>query len=380
MIARGGPLMDTMDAQATNEVMGAAGIYLHVPYCKTLCPYCDFVKERARTAPDVFVDALCREIHAYEGPAEAQSIFFGGGTPSLLPPEGLERILAALQETFTLHTPEVTLEANPDDVTAELAATWRTLGINRISMGVQSFDDRVLRHLGRRHDAAGALRAVDVIAGCFEDWNLDFIFGAPPIEAWRPTLEQAVSLRPPHIAAYGLTYEAGTPFARRAQEAIDDETSLRLYRETEEVLAGYEHYEISNFCLPGRASRHNLVYWHNGPYAGFGTGAYSYLHGVRARNHATNDAYLRAPGEKMEALVISEQEEKVETLIQHFRLRQGLPKTHYEARFQSSPWADFAEALTALTARRLIRETATHLLPTREGFYLNNEIGLALVG
>ena len=136
------------------------GIYLHIPYCKTLCPYCDFVKERSRTqVPDTFVEAVCREIDAFEGPRDAGSIFFGGGTPSLLTADGLAQVLAALHERFDLAGAEITLEANPDDVTPELIQMWKDTGINRVSLGVQSFEERVLRYLGRRHNDAGVSRS-----------------------------------------------------------------------------------------------------------------------------------------------------------------------------------------------------------------------------
>lgn len=358
------------------------GIYLHIPYCRTLCPYCDFVKARSRSGvPDVFVDAVCIEISAYGGPREAGSVFFGGGTPSLLSAAQLERILALLDKHFVLHsTAEITLEANPDDLNDELLRNWRAMGVNRVSLGVQSFDDQCLRKLGRRHDAASAAAACRLIAEHFEQWNLDLIFGAPPIETWGATLAKALALNPPHIATYGLTYEPGTPFERRAHEAVDDETSLRLYQEAEAALAGYEHYEVSNFARAGWESTHNLRYWHNEAYAGFGTGAYSYLDGVRARNHSGMDDYLRAPGAKEESLRLSDREVQVETLIQHFRLRAGLPRAAYVARFGVAPEADFGEALSTLISRGLLHDDGDVLRPTPEGFYLNNEIGLALVG
>lgn len=357
------------------------GIYLHIPYCRTLCPYCDFVKARSRDGvPQAFVDALCREIAAIEGPRDAASIFFGGGTPSMASAEQLEQILRALAAKFSLHDPEITIEANPDDLSPELVRAWRAAGINRVSLGVQSFDDQCLRKLGRRHDAAKARTACEIIAAEFDNWNLDLIFGAPPIETWSETLATAIALNPPHIATYGLTYEPGTPFEKRAAEGVDDETSLRLYQEAEAALAAYDHYEVSNFAKPGRQSTHNLVYWHNRDYAGFGTGAYAYINGVRARNHAGLDDYLRAPGAKEESLTLSQHEIKLETLIQHFRLREGLPRARYTARFGVAPEADFATPLADLKARGLLEDYADFLRPTAQGYYLNNEIGLALVG
>lgn len=356
-------------------------VYIHIPFCRTRCPYCDFVSEAVPGGvPETYVDALCREIGAFAGPAETGSVYFGGGTPSLLRPEQADRILDAVRARFSLRDPEITLELNPDDVTPGKLAAWRAAGVNRVSLGVQSLDDEVLRYLGRRHDAAGAQYACGRIAEHFENWSLDLIFGAPPIDRWANTLRQALTLAPPHISAYGLTYEAGTAFASRADDAVDDEAWLAMYQAAEEALSAYDHYEISNYALPGHASRHNLVYWHNEEYAGFGTAAYSFVHGVRARNLVNTAAYLARPGEKAEALPLSEDEIRVETLIQHFRLREGLDKACYLRRFGRSVEQDYAAPLATLQARGLLAETEGRILPTRLGFYLNNEIGLALVG
>ena len=356
------------------------GIYLHIPYCKTLCPYCDFVKERSRThVPDAFVDAVCQEIRAFEGSRQAESVFFGGGTPSMLTEKGLGAIQEALHNRFDLSGAEITLEGNPDDVTADLVAAWKALGINRVSLGVQSFEEKVLRYLGRRHNADSARRACEVVGETFDTWSLDLIFGAPPVEAWTSTLEEAVAIGPPHISAYNLTYEVGTPFEKRADQAIPDDIALQMFRQAESSLVGYDHYEISNYAKPGHQSRHNLIYWHNEDYAGFGTGAYSYVDGVRARNAVTTDDYLRNPGEKTEAEVIDDAATRLETLIQHFRLEAGMEKAYYAARFGNPVERDYGDTLATLVGRGLLAEDETHIRPTHEGYYLNNEIGLALI-
>lgn len=358
------------------------GVYVHVPYCRTRCPYCDFVSEAVPGAPpDTYTDALRREIAAFDGPDKVGSVFFGGGTPSLLPIPALKSVLNSLAGHFILSpSAEITVEANPDDITTELVNGWREIGVNRVSLGVQSLDNRVLRWLGRRHDADTARRAVERVSAIFDNWNMDLIFGAKPVTAWTETLAETVRMRPPHVAAYGLTYEEGTPFALRRDESVEDDQSLDMYRAAEEALSGYDHYEISNFALPGRKSRHNLVYWRNESYAGFGTGAYSFVNGVRARNHPDTAAYLRAPGEKHEALTLSEHEIKVETLIQHMRLRGGISAAHYAERFGGSLREKFGPALDALEKRGLVEWSGECLRPTRLGFHLNNEIGLALVG
>lgn len=357
------------------------GIYVHIPFCRTRCPYCDFVSQATPgNVPDAYVSGLCREISAFEGPREATSVFLGGGTPSLLAPKSLETILAVIRKQFRLVDAEITIEANPDDVTGDLVRQWRDLGLNRVSLGIQSFDDRVLSYLSRRHDAAAARRACKIVAARFENWNMDLIFGARPSACWTETLAECVRFAPPHVAAYGLTYETGTPFEHRRQDALDDDAALALYQEAEQALAAYAHYEISNYAKPAFECRHNLIYWHNEEYAGFGTAAYSFLDGVRARNLERTADYLERPGEKAETLRLTDREIRVETVIQHLRLQNGLLKADYARRFGVPPRQDFAVALDTLLARDLIEEDDLSIRPTRQGFYLNNEIGLALVG
>lgn len=357
------------------------GLYIHIPYCRTICPYCDFVKRPTKgTVPEPFVDALCKEMARYEGDADVETVFFGGGTPSLVAPASLERIFESMRRTFDL-TPdaEITLEANPDDVTPERIREWRDVGVNRISMGVQSFDEDALRYLGRRHDADGARRACALVAAQFASWNLDLMFGAHPVSAYPATLAECRAIAPPHVSSYGLTYEAGTPFGKRANEAIDDETYLDLYTQTVDGLIPLARYEVSNFARPGFECRHNLRYWHNDTYAGFGPGAYSFLDGVRSRNHVNTDDYLADPGEKCEALDLSDREIRLETVIQYLRLAEGLPKAAYARRFARDIHDDFGPALDELSTRGLVMDDGTSIRPTDRGFELNNEIGLALV-
>ena len=201
------------------------------------------------------------------------------------------------------------------------------------------------------------------------------MFGGKPREAWRATLEEAVGFEPAHVSAYGLTYEGDTPFGQRAEEAVGDDEYLGLYQEAERVLGDYDHYEISNYALPGRGCRHNLVYWHNEEYAGFGLGAYGFVQGVRSRNTLSLEDYLDAPGKhKEESLVLTPQEIRLETVIQYLRLRDGLALGDYQARFGRDLWEEFGSALEALEARGLIVRAGDVIRPTAQGFYLNNEI------
>jgi len=356
------------------------GVYVHIPFCRTVCPYCDFLRGPIEgSVPAEFVDAVCRELAAFGGRGEAKTVYLGGGTPSLLDVGGLARVLPAVRGCFTLADVEITLEANPDDCTRSLVDAWRDLGVNRVSLGVQSFDDRVLRYLGRRHDAAGAHRACELVAEHFENWGMDLIFGAYPLDAWPGTLDAAVAYAPPHVSTYGLTFEPGTPFGDRREEAVDDAAWLCMYRHTEAALAGYAHYEIANFARPGRECRHNLIYWTNGEYAGFGPGAYSFLDGVRSRNATELADYMAEPGEKGESLELTDREVRMETVIQHLRLKRGLRKEDYSRRFGGEVHDDFAGALAVLVERGLLEEDDEAIRPTPRGFELNDEIGLLLV-
>ena len=356
------------------------GVYIHVPYCRVACPYCDFVKKRIDGgAPDAFAEAVAQEIHAYDGPRVVGSVFLGGGTPSLLSTQSLEKIVDAVREGFELVEPEISIEVNPDDVTEALLGCWNRLGFNRISLGVQSFDDEVLRYLGRCHDAETARRACAMVAERFANWGMDLIFGARPVEAWAGSLRECLEFDPPHVSTYGLTFEERTPFWKRRHEAVDSDLSLELYRQAIRRLEGYDHYEVSNFAKAGFASRHNLIYWCNGEYAGFGPGAYSFFDGVRSRNSVQINRYLTHPGKRMEEMHLTPREIQVETLLQHFRTRRGLPRAAYSERFGCDPEQDFGAALSGLLERGLIEDDGTALRPTRVGYELNDEIGLALV-
>ncbi|HUW60454.1 MAG TPA: radical SAM family heme chaperone HemW [Candidatus Bathyarchaeia archaeon] len=364
------------------------GVYIHIPFCRTLCPYCDFFSvDIAGAVPSAYVESVCQEIltfpraGALANAGTLAAIFFGGGTPSLMKESGLRCILEALRKKFAVTADaEITIESNPDDVTTELIEAWKRAGINRVTLGVQSFNGATLRYLGRRHDAATAVRACKLVAGGFDNWGMDLIFGAKPVDAWPETLEQCIALQPKHVSTYGLTYEPETPFAARAHEAVDDETWLRLYHQAASRLSAYDHYEISNYALPGYQCRHNLIYWRNEEYAGFGAAAYSFIDSVRARNPADIERYTANPGAKEESICLTEREIRVETLIQHFRLKAGIEKSEYVRRFGQEIRPKFAAPIDKLIGRGLLWEDDVHIAPTERGFELNNEIGLEIVG
>lgn len=356
------------------------GLYFHIPYCRVICPYCDFVKKRTNgDVPGTFVDALLREIETYDGPTEVSSIFFGGGTPSLLTPDDTERIFATLNANFSLASPEISIEVNPDDVTAEQLTLWRNVGVNRLSLGVQSFDDEVLKFLGRCHDRTAAHNACKLIADRFENWGLDLIFGCKPPDSWASSVQTMLDYDPPHVSTYGLTYEPNTPFWNQRNTAIDDDITLEQYRLADTTLSEYNHYEVSNFAKPGFESTHNLIYWRNEQYAGFGPGAVSYIGEQRITNTRYIDQYLSDPLADRETEDLTLDEQKIETLIQRFRTREGIHQSNYDDRFGANLIDDFGDALESLVKRGLLERTGDHYAPTMKGYELNNEIGLALI-
>ena len=296
--------------------MAELSLYVHIPYCQSKCPYCDFNSYAARHWPEArYVSALCKEMEAYGRQApwrggQLRTVFFGGGTPSLFAPASIATVLrTALRLWPALPAAEVTLEANPGTVTADKLDAFRAAGVNRMSFGVQSFHPHHLRALGRIHSAAEAETAVrQARQAGFSNISIDLIFALPQqtLHEWEHDIEQACALEPNHISAYNLTYEEGTLFHKlRTQRVLcplPEEIEVAMFTRAQELLAahGYAQYEISNYARPGRACAHNLNYWRGGIYLGVGAGAHSYSragaedNGRRWSNQCTPLAYLEA--------------------------------------------------------------------------------------
>lgn len=267
--------------------MVSAGLYLHIPYCKQACSYCDFYfSTRTHTQPAV-VAAMCQEIalRAHALPyTHLHSIYLGGGTPSMLTTSQLADLLAAVHAHFTLlPQSEVTLEANPDDITPEALEAWKALGINRLSVGVQTFQPHVLQTMRRAHTAAQAHAALGWVAEAFESWTADLIFAVPdrPLSMLQADMTALLAYAPPHLSVYGLTVEAGTLLhwqVQRGQVQVDDAQYAEEFLWLHDALtqAGYAHYEISNYARSGYMARHNSSYWQGAPYVGIGPGAHGY--------------------------------------------------------------------------------------------------------
>ena len=283
-----------------------AGIYIHIPFCKRRCIYCDFFSTTQSEKKSAYVRALCRELKMrrdYVEGEEIETIYLGGGTPSQLTEEELKAIFASIYHIYKVkEDAEITLEANPDDLTPEYVAMLRQLPVNRISMGIQTFQEETLKLLHRRHTAT---QAIEAFRRCreagFQNISIDLMYGLPgeTLETWKEDLRQAINLRPEHISAYHLIYEEDTALWRLREqhqvEEADEDLSVSLFetligRLTE---AGYQHYEISNFCLSGMHSRHNSSYWTGKKYLGCGPSAHSFNGVSRQWNVASLEGYIK---------------------------------------------------------------------------------------
>lgn len=358
------------------------GIYVHIPFCQEKCQYCDFLSfgGQNRKVQQDYVQALLREIHSYgsqgsissEG-AESNlskrrvnSIFFGGGTPSVLPEAMILEILKALRKDFLLAPDaEITIEANPGTIDKEKLLAYRQAGINRLSIGVQSAEEDLLETLGRIHSWQDFLDCYrwSREAG-FTNINCDLMFALPDqSEAqWQHTLEAVLSLdpTPEHISFYSLQLEEGTEFDRLHQEGklhlTDEETDRRMYWSAAEQLAqhGYEHYEISNAARPGYASRHNLRYWTFGDYLGLGLGAHSFVNGVRFSNTTVMEEYLHNASQVVWQQENTSQDDREEYLFTGLRLHQGISLEDFQQCFGADVLEEYEKIFHQLRDRGLL--------------------------
>ncbi len=366
-----------------------AGIYIHIPFCKQRCLYCAFYSSTLHSKQQEYCDALCREIIMRRNYIIGiiDTVYFGGGTPSTLTREQLQKILGTIKENYRLSpSAEITIEANPDDLTPEYLATLRSLSFNRLSMGIQSFDDAQLKAIGRRHTAERARQAVkDARTAGFENISIDLMFALPSSTSaqWQESIKQAIELRPTHISAYNLTYEEETPLYRALQqgkiEAVDEEENLKQFEILIEQLAaaGYRHYEISNFALPGYESRHNSSYWHDIPYLGCGAAAHSYNGESRSWNISDIKTYIEginngAPFSEVEQLTTAEQYN--DAILTRLRTADGVPSDWMRKKF-GDKLTDYMlrNAAPHIVAGRL-KEQQGHLILTRKGLFVSDAI------
>lgn len=370
------------------------GIYIHVPFCESRCAYCDFYSTTLMRHRSAYVDTVCRELQLrlpeLQG-APIETIYLGGGTPSTLTIEELSSILTSIRNlhlsSFNFQLAEITLEANPDDLTEEYVQGLRTLPFNRVSIGIQSFHDRTLRLVGRRHTAQEAIEAVHRCQRMgLTNISIDLMYGLPgeTLDDWAYSLDQAIALGVPHISAYHLTYEEGTRLWRMKEQGIvspiDEEHSIRAFELLREKLlaAGYEHYEISNFALPGYHSRHNSSYWQGIPYIGIGPGAHSYDGTDRRWNLSSLTDYIATPeGEDVphEVEHLTTEERYDERIITELRTARGIDLTSLLADFGDRYHAHCLRCATPYINRgQLIRTADNHLRLTPESIFISDAV------
>jgi oxygen-independent coproporphyrinogen-3 oxidase len=389
-------------APSIQQLLETVSLYLHIPFCHTRCYYCDF-NTYAGILPlrEPYVRALLSEIalageqarHAGGSVRRARTIFFGGGTPSLLTVGQVRRLLDACRAAFALdEDAEITLEANPGTLTREKLVGLREAGINRLSLGSQSFDAQLLKALGRIHtpeEITGAVSAAR--AAGFTSINLDFMFGLPgqTMQHWQETLEQALALRPEHLSLYSLIIEEGTPFFDWTREGRivpgDEDLCADMYEYADERLqaAGYANYEISNWALPGHQSRHNLTYWRNLPYIGMGAGAHSFFSGKRFSNERDPQRYIDTLKKRqlpvVECETIDKAQEMSETAFLALRTAEGLHLPTFEERF-ATPFARFVgDRLRPVEEAGLLEQSEGWLRLSKRGRLLGNEVFLRLL-
>jgi len=363
-------------------MMKPLGIYIHVPFCKQKCVYCDFYSLPHReTQMDAYISALRAQLAETDFSGyEADTVYFGGGTPSFLGPRRLTALLEAVRAACPI-TPnaEITFEANPDSANDPRGlAALRRAGFNRISLGMQSADDDELKAIGRVHTMAQVQTSVEAARKVgFDNLSLDLIYGLPGQELprWRENLSAAVDLGPEHLSCYGLKAEPGTPLYARRETLPGDEAQADMYLETVDFLEsrGYRQYEISNFAKPGRESQHNLKYWTLGDYIGFGPGAHSDFRGVRYAWARDLEAFLRGDRILSETRRMTPRDRREEWLMLSLRLARGLDPAEWEERF-GRPFAPFLPFLERCEAAGYAAREEGRRRLTPRGFLVSNQI------
>ena len=374
-------------------------LYIHIPYCVSKCPYCDFNSHVVAEIPEQqYADTLIRELEHYGGKDDwrgrsLRSIFFGGGTPSTFQPASIGKILAWVAATFPIDADcEITMEANPGTVDAANFAGYRDAGVNRISVGVQSFQPRLLKFLGRIHSADEAKQALNVVkqAG-FGNFSFDLIYANPgqTLKELADDLDTALAFQPPHLSAYNLTFEEGTPFHHEYRSgkmqnlSEDEEIAMAELIETKLGAAGLKRYEISNYAWPGWHSRHNVNYWRGGDYLGLGAGAHSYIGtaggatGRRRSNEKNPARYISQIAEASHAVVEREEidfdKAAGEFMFLGLRMTAGISTDQFRARFGKTPVAFYPRIKIWIEAN-LLEEQAGYLKLTPKGLLLANSI------
>ena len=362
-------------------------LYVHIPFCVRKCQYCDFLSGPSdEETKDRYIEALLKEIRAAEHTEDYEivSVFIGGGTPSALKAEAIASIMRTLQEQFFFcEDAEVTIEANPGTVDLEKLTIYRNVGINRLSLGLQSTDAEELKLLGRIHSYEEFLKSYEWAreAG-FSNINIDLMFAIPGQtgEAWRQHLYQVAELNPEHISAYSLIIEEGTPFAEQNLDLPDEDTEYQMYEDTAEILEryGYRQYEISNYAKQGYMCRHNAGYWQRREYLGFGLGASSLYRGMRFSNTRRMQEYRkesRNPDQiRKDVTVLSRNERIEEFMFLGFRMTEGISEKKFEENFDVRLMDVYGDILQKYEETGFVEHIETKWRLTRKGIHVSNHI------
>jgi oxygen-independent coproporphyrinogen III oxidase len=368
-----------------------AGLYIHIPFCKQACHYCDFHFSTNQDGRKQLCEAIAKELRlqvSYLGDERLETIYFGGGTPSLLSLNELEIIFFAIYKNYKVaDDAEITLEANPDDLTKEKLSELKRVGINRLSIGVQSFQDDVLKFFNRAHDSKESMECIAYAreAG-FANLSIDLIYAVPgqDLNQWGKNIEQAISLKPEHISAYSLTIEEKTAFGQWQKKgklkAVDENESATNFELLMDLLTanGYEHYEISNFCKPGFYSKHNSSYWKQKKYLGVGPSAHSYNGDSRQFNVSNNQLYLKSIGKSRVPFEVEElsRENKInEYIFTTLRTQWGCDLSYLETQFD---YPRNTRLLQQLMDQQLLTLQGSVATLTRKGKLLADQIATDL--
>ena len=360
-----------------------AGIYIHIPFCKQACHYCNFHFSTSLKLQNDFLDALLKEIalrNDYIEGEKVDTIYFGGGTPSLLTPEQLARIMLALYKTFNISPlAEITFEANPDDIDELSLITWKQNGINRLSVGIQSFFKEDLEWMNRAHNEIQALGCINLARDeGFDNMSIDLIYGTPALtdERWMHNMQTAVDLHVPHLSCYALTVEPGTALDAMTKKKkalpVNNEDQARQFLMMTDFLAsnGYEHYEISNFSLPGMRSRHNSSYWSGKKYLGLGPSAHSFNGASRQWNVANNALYIKSLDNNQlpfEQEVLTNSQQFNEYIMTSLRTIEGADIEFAKQKFGKASTDDLIRNSTKFIERGWMTNVSDRLVLTKEG-------------
>jgi oxygen-independent coproporphyrinogen-3 oxidase len=365
------------------------GLYIHIPYCRQACHYCDFhFSTNLKTKPNL-IEAIKEEIKVKSDQQKLSTIYFGGGTPSLLSVEELAEIFNEINKSFAYNKDiEITLEANPEDLSSENLGGWRNLGVNRLSIGIQSFDDQLLRGLNRVHSSKQAITGIQQsMETGITNLSVDLMYGIPGSnkETWSNDLQILKSMEVPHVSIYGLTIEEKTVFGnwhKRGKIAVmTDDDQAKIYEQTHSFLAaqGFEHYEVSNYAKPGFRSKHNTSYWQQKAYIGIGPGAHSYTGKTRTYNVRNNSRYIQKEGN---ATDFKESVDRIteinEYIMTRTRTDMGLDMDYMMDALEIDLLKDRTSIINELIKSDYLVRNGRHLITTWKGFLLADEIALKL--